>query len=1067
MSRSVVLPILDPPKTDGAIVGGWWHDEEDRIVCDLCPRACSLKEGDRGFCFVRENRDGEMLLTTYGKSTGFCIDPIEKKPLNHFFPGTSVLSFGTAGCNLGCKFCQNWSISKSREVERLSEHATADMIAAAANRLGCKSVAFTYNDPVIWAEYAIDVAKACHEVDVKTVAVTAAYITEAARKPFFDVIDAANVDLKAFTEEFYQHLTLSHLQPVLDTMVWLKKETDVWFEVTNLVIPQANDGDDEFRRMCDWMLDEIGDDVPIHFTAFHPDFRLRDRERTPLETLLRAYEIARRAGLKYVYVGNVNDLTHQSTYCPSCHEVVIERDWYQLGRYQLDGNKCQKCGTLVNGYFEASPGDWGRKRQPVRISDFATRPASPGAANVLSSQTHVKDLMTQSSSKRTGTGDVSCPELNDAQRVAALRNASEVVLSAVTRRPLALSDPTIAGAADVPVFGCFVSIKRAGKLRGCCGFLGRRSTLAAAIQDSAKTSAVGDVRLPSVSKSELPFLDFEIWLLFGQEAIEAKGEDRIKQVEIGKHGLQIQRGQNRGLLLPGVATDHGLDAEGFLRQVCMKAGLPPTAWREDDTQLARFEGLVVTGQFDRSLLVDESPTVFLLTSDEVQALTRFCHANILATITGATPTYYLPGCSDGSVYGISLEAMTPGREEPLRIAQISPRQTFPLQSSLLQASQTIGQFFAREGGIGSQPLDVNLSILYEPAMHGTVENPDLGGFNVRERALLVSQGAKSAWLHDPEKTPEDLLTEAARLAQVTSPDRAVVTSYVVQANRTPVSVVNVPQPIAGPNIRPPAVAGMFYPGDPAELQRIVDESIPSDSVEKRRVRAAMIPHAGLRFSGRIAADVLRRIEIPSTVIVIGPKHTTIGVEWAVAPHDKWALPGIEIASDRDLARRLCDSIGELQMDALAHQREHAIEVELPFLARFAPDSKVVGIALSGGSLEQCLEFAEGLTFAIQESIDDTLLVISTDMNHFANDEETRRVDEIALKAIETLDPANVFNTVKENDISMCGVLPAVITMATLKKMGKLNQAERIGYATSADVTKDKSRVVGYAGMLFS
>src|SRR5215469_3851657 len=287
MSRIVDLP-PQGLRPDGFKAGGWWHDDAEpgRIVCDLCPRACALRSGDRGFCFVRENRGGEMVLSTYGRSTGFCIDPVEKKPLNHFYPGTSILSFGTAGCNLGCKFCQNWSISKSREIEQLSEQASPEAIAEAARRLGCRSVAFTYNDPVVWAEYAIDVASACRAAGVKTVAVTAGYISPAARRPFYEVMDAANVDLKGFTEQFYRHLTLSHLEPVLDTLVWLKRETDVWFEITNLVIPRANDSLDEIRQMCQWILDSLGPDVPLHFTAFHPDFRLQDRPPTPPETLL-------------------------------------------------------------------------------------------------------------------------------------------------------------------------------------------------------------------------------------------------------------------------------------------------------------------------------------------------------------------------------------------------------------------------------------------------------------------------------------------------------------------------------------------------------------------------------------------------------------------------------------------------------------------------------------------------------------------------------------------------------------------------------------------------------------
>jgi len=355
--------------------GRYWQKSEgqDAIDCNLCPRHCVLKDGDRGFCFVRQNLGGQMKLTTYGRSTGFCVDPIEKKPLNHFLPGTSVLSFGTAGCNLGCQFCQNWSISKSREIEKLSESATPEAIARAAADLGCASVAFTYNDPVIWAEYAIDTAKACHQLGIKTVAVTAGYITPEARPEFYSVMDAANVDLKAFSDLFYRKVTLSSIEPVLDTLKWLKHQSNVWFEITNLVIPDANDGSDEFERMCEWIVKELGTDVPLHFTAFHPDFRMLDKSATPKKTLLRARKIALSHGLKYVYIGNVDDTKHQSTYCPSCKKIVIERNWYELGRYNLDGNLCKNCGGQIAGVFGSDKGNWGRRRMPVSIENWAER----------------------------------------------------------------------------------------------------------------------------------------------------------------------------------------------------------------------------------------------------------------------------------------------------------------------------------------------------------------------------------------------------------------------------------------------------------------------------------------------------------------------------------------------------------------------------------------------------------------------------------------------------------------------------------------------------------------------
>ncbi len=362
------------------VPGRYWHvvEEGSKIFCDLCPRACVLKDGDRGFCFVRKNVGGQMMLTTYGLSTGFCVDPIEKKPLNHFLPGSSVLSFGTAGCNLGCQFCQNWSISKSRETELLSENATPEDIAKAALRLGCSSVAFTYNDPVIWAEYAIDAAKACHQVGIKAVAVTAGYITPEARPEFYSVMDAANVDLKAFTERFYQKLTLSALAPVLDTLKWLKHESDVWFEITNLMIPGENDSFEEIEQMCDWIVTNLGEYVPIHFTAFHPDYRLINTPGTPHETLIRAREQALKAGIKYAYVGNVHDVERQNTYCPNCAKLLIERDWYELGSYSIKDGCCKFCKVPIAGVFEKNKGNWGRKRMPVILEGGNAAPRYPG-----------------------------------------------------------------------------------------------------------------------------------------------------------------------------------------------------------------------------------------------------------------------------------------------------------------------------------------------------------------------------------------------------------------------------------------------------------------------------------------------------------------------------------------------------------------------------------------------------------------------------------------------------------------------------------------------------------------
>jgi pyruvate formate lyase activating enzyme len=358
---------------ENVVATRYWHALDDgRIQCDVCPRFCKLNEGQRGMCFVRAREGDAIVLTTYGRSSGFCIDPIEKKPLNHFYPGSSVLSFGTAGCNLACQFCQNWDISKSREVRRLADEATPQAIARAARELGSKSVAFTYNDPVIFLEYAIDVAQACHELGVKTVAVTAGYVTDAPRRELYRYIDAANVDLKGFTERFYKQICAGHLAPVLETLQYLRHETSVWLEITTLLIPGENDSDAELEEMTAWVAENLGTDVPLHFTAFHPDWKMLDRPPTPPSTLTRARRIAMKNGIRYAYTGNVHDSRGGSTYCHECGMRLIERDWYELGEWNLtDDGACRFCGTKCAGVFEGPPGSWGSRRLPVRMASFA------------------------------------------------------------------------------------------------------------------------------------------------------------------------------------------------------------------------------------------------------------------------------------------------------------------------------------------------------------------------------------------------------------------------------------------------------------------------------------------------------------------------------------------------------------------------------------------------------------------------------------------------------------------------------------------------------------------------
>ncbi|WP_201350059.1 AmmeMemoRadiSam system radical SAM enzyme [Neptunomonas japonica] len=347
----------------------FWHPLADnRIQCDLCPHYCSLKEGQRGVCYVRGNTNGQMQLHTYGRSSGFCIDPIEKKPLNHYLPGTPVLSFGTAGCNLTCKFCQNWDISKARNMDHLCNAATPEQLAITAKKHACRAIAFTYNDPVIFFEYAEDVAAACKATNMKSIAVTAGYISDAARARFFSSFDAVNIDLKAFTDHFYRHICGAKLTTVLDTLIYLKHETTVWFEITTLLIPEKNDSDAEIEALSRWISKNLGQNVPLHFSAFHPDWKMQDIPKTPLTTLLRARDIALKNGVRYVYIGNAHHPQASSTFCHNCKALLIERDGYQLGHWNIHDGRCGQCNTLTPGYFENTPGNWGPKRQLVKIN---------------------------------------------------------------------------------------------------------------------------------------------------------------------------------------------------------------------------------------------------------------------------------------------------------------------------------------------------------------------------------------------------------------------------------------------------------------------------------------------------------------------------------------------------------------------------------------------------------------------------------------------------------------------------------------------------------------------------
>jgi AmmeMemoRadiSam system protein B/uncharacterized protein (TIGR00296 family) len=792
---------------------------------------------------------------------------------------------------------------------------------------------------------------------------------------------------------------------------------------------------------------------------------MQDKPRTPPETLRAARQIALDQGIHYAYVGNVDDLTNQSTYCPQCRGLLIERNWYDLGAYHLGGNRCGHCGCEIAGRFDERPGTWGRKRQPVRISQFLE------AARPQQSKQKERQEMAETTRNETAAANVPhSPELTTDQEAAIHRTACEMVAAGVLGRKPALSDPELGGCAGQLVMGAFVTLKRRGRLRACCGSLGQPMPIGEALQQAALRTATADSRFPTISVTELPHQHLDVSLLYAFQPVTARGRDRVDEVQVGRHGLQIRRGGSAGLLLPVVATENGWDAEEFLAHVCRKAGLPTTAWLDEDAQLVRFEGHMIEGDFDPAAIESQRvdrPARF--SEQDLQQLATQCRTNILALVTGATPNYYLAGCPDGSVEVVALSMRVADEERPSTFAQQSLRPGVPLQATLFKLCETAAATLRRlripRGQL--EGVQVGLTILDDPAMHGVVAEPDLGGLDATRRGVLVVDHGKTGWVFDTQQSPDGLLQSAAEAAQVSNPAMASVFSLAAHSTESSLSVSSVPRPVAGPETRSPAVANRFYPGDPDEMAKMMDEMLSNGDVEPGDWPAALVPHAGWVYSGRLAAATLRRVRIPETVIVLAPKHTRFGSEWAVAPHQIWELPGHSMQSDPELARRLAEAIPGLQLDAAAHQHEHAIEVQLPILARLAPDARVVGITVGAGDMKRCREFASGLASVLRELQPRPLLLISSDMNHYASDDENRRLDEIALEAVESLDPEQVYETVvQRHNISMCGVRPAVMVMETLRQLDLLGKCERVGYATSGDVSGDKLRVVGYAGLLF-
>jgi len=1032
----------------------WWHTGGNgKVVCTLCPRECSIPEGGRGFCFVRANVGGALELTTWGRSSGFCIDPIEKKPLNHFLPGTPVLSLGTAGCNLGCKFCQNWDISKSREMDTVASVATPEAIVAAAKQTGSRSIAFTYNDQTIWAEYAIDIAKVARQEGIRTVAVTAGYISPDAREEFYQWMDAANVDLKAFTDTFYRKLTQTNLQPILYTLEYLKKETNVWFEITNLMIPGENDSPEEIDEMVHWILDHLGDDVPIHFSAFHPDFKMMDKPRTPHETLIRARQQAVDAGIKFAYVGNVYDVVNESTYCPGCGTMVIERDWYELGAYRMKGNRCGKCDTVIPGVFENHKGDWGRKRQPIRIQSDYVSLTTKGKG----------EMKERSDSTKANAGPVAPKTDFSDTEIGQLLDFVRATVDAVVRgEPMKTSLP--AGLADAPAYGAFVTLKRPANMRACRGRWGVEesasgpTTLGPLLEHVARDTAANDFRFARICEEELELLSIDVSVMHSPAAIEAAGDGRIAAVEIGKHGLVITHPRGRGLLLPNVATEGGYDARSFLEQVSLKANLPNDAWRDASAQLMTFQTRLMH-QASPAAELDPHKLTPQRLSELVQIINRLVNGEpvreeevpaVLTEMHGEESGLYILTES-----GLNATAIGPSHSL-LDLAEIAANSFKDMMASRGKRTEAI----------------TRLALLWQPVRLDARDYPTRHQL-LSYSAVLARDKGKWALSLPRSNQRVDKVGEALSQANINPTYWKVnQTQGLAMPRITLFNVLGFDSRRYGDDttIRPAARAGQFYPGDADTIREAINRHFAAaGSAEAKPNRAVMLPHAGWRFCGDTIAKTLARTLVPDIAIIIGPNHTGSGAAWSIAPHKAWQLPGTIAPIATDVVEKLVDHIPGLECEANAHRMEHGTEVLLPFLQRRNPKVRVVPIVVGRCTYEDTQRFAQGLAEVVKEIGENVLLVISSDMNHFAPEAENRRLDMLALDAMDSGDPRKLYETCSQNRISMCGMVPAVIVMRTLSALDAQRpiRPERVDYCNSADATGDKSSVVGYAGVVIA
>lgn len=993
-----------------------------------------------------------------------------------------MLSFGTAGCNLGCKFCQNWDMSKSKQVQNAGEKAPPELIVKAARESNCRSIAFTYNEPIIWAEYAVETARLARAEGIKTVAVTSGYISPEARDDFFSFMDAANVDLKAFSEDFYRKLTLAHLQPVLDTLCWLKNESSVWFEITNLLIPGENDSPEQIKRMCSWILEHLGPNIPLHFSAFHPDYKMLSYPSTPHETLIKARETAHVLGLNYVYIGNVLDLERQSTYCTNCGEMLIERNHYELTAFRIRDGVCVKCGTEVPGHFENTCGDWGRRRLPLSLADFLdktmtvdkqkfTEPQQITEVHLRSVEESlteaseaVEEIALRASSDSCGIEQTpsqdshsnpkihfSQPELSEL-----VRFTRDLVEAVVCRRDPLVKLPL--SLAQAPAYGVFVTLKRGSLLRGCRGHWGdpEAPTLGALLESSAASTASDDFRFPSITAGELPFLDLEISVMHSPAEIHLVGEERKNEIQVGLHGLVIKHPNGCGLLLPHVATEQNWDRETFLQHLSAKAGLPQDAWKSKNSELMTFETRLIlspapTKQTElRNLSTSVRSQLFelaniLISHQQTQLKASTVLLSVLPELTGIVLK---------NSAGLTASAFDCNAS----LAKLTERAA----ASLLQMSSS------RRTAPG--PL-VQMQLLTEAVLLSPSDYPGRLA-TISHSAVLARESEKLSLILPEQGVPADktahallslgasVKTWASRGIELTAFSPIMIAStYQAPAKastKAPIKTI----------ARQPMCIGSFYPEGSEEIVKELESLFSPFSQEKKKpYRAIMLPHAGWKYCGDIIARTVSQTEVPDLALVIGPKHSPYGARLAAAGEDFWLYPHAALPIAVKLAQILQTRIPGLVRDTEAHRLEHSCEVLLPFLHYANASLRVLPIAIGNTSLSELLSFGEALGNAISTLGVRVLYVISSDLNHFADDDENQRRDRFAIEAMMNGSPEVLYETCKSKDISMCGMQPAVVVMKALLTQSETIAPKLVDYHTSAPISFDYTRVVGYAGMV--